>query len=238
MKTRGISCLAAIAILLTLTACAGPKITEQDATMANAAALSRNYCVDARARGEAARMAAIAQMDPSQQGVALMAEAMRAQAEALAGKSDPCATGMSAHEARARIAASQNEAATGLVSSVVRGSIIGLGIVEGADVLKDAIKNSGDKTSIAGDGNSYAQERVTSNVDTTTKNFGENGVATSGSPTTAGPDKSSTVTEVVAPEEPKVEEPEVEEPGGEFIPTEPPDFDDGPIEIPGPESAE
>ena len=47
---------------------------------------------------------------------------------------------------------------------------------------------------------------------------------------TVGPDKSSTVTEVVAPEEPKVEEPEVEE--GEFEPTEPPDFDDEPIDIP------
>ena len=30
MKTRGISCLAAIAILLTLTACAGPEITRKD----------------------------------------------------------------------------------------------------------------------------------------------------------------------------------------------------------------
>ena len=41
-----------------------------------------------------------------------------------------------------------------------------------------------------------------------------------------GPDKSSTVTEVVAPEEPVVEE-------GEFVPTEPPaEFDDEPIDIP------
>ncbi len=231
MKTRGISCLAATAILLTSTACAGPEFTEQDSSMANAAALSRNYCVDARSRGEAARMAAIAQMDPSQQGVAIMAEAMRAQAEALGSKGDPCAPGMNAHEARARIAASQNEAATGLVGSLVRGTLIGMGIVEGADVIKTALKNSGDKTSIAGDGNSYAQERVASNADTTTKNFGENGVATSGSPTTTGPDKSSTVTEVVAPEEPKVEEPEEGE-EGEFEPTEPPDFDDEPIDIP------
>jgi len=105
---------------------------------------------------------------------------------------------MNAHEARTRIAASQNEAATGLVSSVVRGSIIGLGIVEGADVLKDAIKNSGDKVSIAGDGNSYGQERVTSDATITTKNAGD-GTATSGAPTVAGPDKSSTVTEI-APE--------------------------------------
>lgn len=230
MKTRGISCLAAIAILLTLTACAGPEITEQDSSMANAAALSRNYCVDARSRGEAARMAAIAQMDPSQQGVAIMAEAMRAQAEALGSKGDPCAPGMNAHEARARIAASQNEAATGLVGSLVRGTLIGMGIVEGADVIKTALKNSGDKTSIAGDGNSYAQERVTSDATITTKNAGD-GAANSGAPTVAGPDKSSTVTEVVAPEEPKVEEPEEGE-EGEFVPTEPPDFDDEPIDIP------
>lgn len=224
--------VAAIALAaLPLVGCAGPEITEQDATMANAAALSRNYCVDARSRGEAARMAAIAQMDPSQQGVAIMAEAMRAQAEALAGKGDPCAPGMNAHEARARIAASQNEAATGLVSSVVRGSIIGLGIVEGADVLKDAIKNSGDKVSIAGDGNSYGQERVTSDATITTKNVGD-GTATSGAPTTSGPDK-STSTVVEAPAEPEVEEPE-----GEFVPTEPPNFPDGPVEIPGPEAAE
>lgn len=211
---------------LPLVGCAGPKITEQDATMANAAALSRNYCVDARSRGEAARMAAIAQMDPSQQGVAIMAEAMRAQAEALAGKGDPCAPGMNAHEARARIAASQNEAATGLVGSLVRGTLIGVGIVEGADVIKTAIKNSGDRTNITGDNNSYAQERVSSNATITTKNTGENGTATSGSPTTTGPDKSSTVTEIVAPELP-------EEPEGEFVPTEPPaEFDDLPIDIP------
>lgn len=220
--------LAAFLIIaaLPLVGCAGPEITGQDASMANAAALSRNYCVDARARGEAARMAAIAQIDPSQQGVAIMAEAMRAQAEALAGKGDPCAPGMNAHEARARIAASQNEAATGLVGSIVRGSLIGIGIIEGADVAKTAIKNAGDRTTITGDGNSYAQERVTSNADTTTKNFGENGTATSGSPTTTGPDKSSTVTEI-APE------PVVEEPEAEFSPTEPPaSFDDEPIDIP------
>lgn len=227
--------LAAIIALaaLPLVGCAGPKITEQDASMANAAALSRNYCVDARSRGEAARMTAIAQMDPSQQGVALMAEAMRAQAEALAGKGDPCGSGMNAHEARARIAASQNEAATGLVGSLVRGTLIGMGIIEGADVLKTAIKNSGDKTNIQGDGNSYAQERVTSNADTTTKNFGENGVATSGSPTTTGPDKSTNTT-IEAPPEPELPE----APEGEFTPTEPPDFPDGPVEIPGPEAAE
>ena len=100
-------------------------------------------------------------------------------------------------------------------------------------MLKDAIKNSGDKVSIAGDGNSYGQERVTSDATITTKNVGD-GTATSGAPTVSGPDKSSTVTEVVAPEEPVVEEPEVEEPEeGEFVPTEPPaEFDDEPIDIP------
>ena len=225
--------VAAIALTaLPLVGCAGPKITEQDATMANAAALNRNYCVNARAQGEARRIEAIAKMDPSQQGVALMAEAMRAQAEALAGKTDPCATGMNAHEARARIAASQNEAATGLVGSLVRGTLIGMGIVEGADVLKTALKNSGDKTSIAGDGNSYAQERVTSDATITTKNAGD-GTATSGAPTTTGPDKS---TSPVVEATPEVEE--VEEPEGEFVPTELPYFPAGPVDIPGPEAAQ
>ena len=214
--------LAAIIVLaaLPLVGCAGPEITAEDASMANAAALSRNYCVDARSRGEAARMAAIAQMDPSQQGVALMAEAMRAQAEALAGKGDPCAPGMNAHEARARIAASQNEAATGLVGSLVRGTLIGVGIVEGADVIKTAIKSAGDRTNITGDNNSYGQERVTSNSETTTKNFGEGGTATSGAPTTTGPDKSTTtVHEAPAePELPEPEEPEVEAEAAEVEP--------------------
>ena len=45
--------LAAVLILaaLPLVGCAGPEITAEDASMANAAALSRNYCVDARSRG-------------------------------------------------------------------------------------------------------------------------------------------------------------------------------------------
>ena len=232
--------LAAVIALaaLPLVGCAGPEITEQDASMANASALSRNYCVDARARGEAARMEAIAQMDPSQQGVAIMAEAMRAQAEALGGKGDPCATGMNPYEARARIAASQNEAATGLVGSLVRGTLIGVGIVEGADVAKTAIKNAGDRTNIHGDGNSYTQERVSSNSETSTRALGEGSNATSAAPVVSGPDKSSHTT-IEAPPEPELpEEPGAEDPEGEFVPTEPPDFPDGPVEIPGPEAAE
>jgi hypothetical protein len=138
---------------------------------------------------------------------------------------------MNAHEARARIAASQNEAATGLVGSLVRGTLIGVGIVEGADVIKTAIKGAGDRTNIAGDGNSYAQERVTSNSETSTRALGEGSSATSAAPVVSGPDKSSHTT-IEAPE------PVVEDPEGEFVPTEPPDFPDGPVEIPGPEAAE
>lgn len=209
--------LAAVIALaaLPLVGCAGPEITAEDASMANAAALSRNYCVDARARGEAARMEAIAQMDPSQQGVALMAEAMRAQAEALAGKGDPCATGMNAHEARARIAASQNEAATGLVGSLVRGTLIGVGIVEGADVLKTAIKGAGDKTKVKIDGNDnkYDSAKTHINNEVVTKSFAEGAspsVTATPAATTASPSTSSTVHE--AAELPEIEEPEVEEP--------------------------
>ena len=49
-----------------------------------------------------------------------------------------------------------------------------------------------------------------------------------------------TTAPAVAEEEPLLEEelPEGEEAEGEFTPTEPPDFPDGPVEIPGPDSAE
>ena len=98
-------------------------------------------------------------------------------------------------------------------------------------MIKTAIKNSGDKTNIAGDGNSYAQERVTSNADISNRALGEGSNAQTTAPSVSGPDKSSHTTI-------EATEPVVEEPEGEFTPTEPPDFPDGPVEIPGPEAAE
>ena len=142
-----------------------------------------------------------------------------------------------AYEARVHEVESRNKVVEGLGGKLITGSIVGAGIYTAGRVAEKSIENAGDQTNIQGDGNSYTQERVSSNADITSKNFGEGGTATSGAPTVSGPDKSSHTT-IEAAEEPVVEEPEVEEPEGEFVPTEPPDFPEGPVEIPGPPSAE
>lgn len=222
--------------LALLSGCAMSKIEPGDVALEQARADARAACVRARADADQARMRTISTMDPGSQGYALMADAMARQAEALAGK-DVCASGMGAYEARAHEVESRNKVVEGLGGKLITGSIVGAGIYTAGRVAEKSIENAGDQTNIQGDGNSYTQERVSSNADITSKNFGEGGTATSGAPTVSGPDKSSHTT-IEAAEEPVVEEPEVEEPEGEFVPTEPPDFPEGPVEIPGPPSAE
>ena len=219
--------LAAVA-LLGLTGCSMKAIEATDVALEQARAESRSACVRARADAEQARMSTIAGMDPGAQGYAIMADAMARQAEYLAGK-DPCATGMGAYEARVAEVRDRNDVVKSLGGKLITGSVVGAGIYTAGRLGEKAIENAGDKVSIQGDNNGYAQERVSSNADVTAKNFGENGTATSGAPSVTGPDKStSTVHE--APAEPEVPE-EVEE--GEFVPTEPPaEFDDEPIDIP------
>ena len=219
--------LAAVA-LLGLTGCSMKAIEATDVALEQARAESRAACVRARADADQARMNTIAGMDPGAQGYAIMADAMARQAEYLAGK-DPCSTGMGAYEARVAEVRDRNDVVKSLGGKLITGSVVGAGIYTAGRLGEKAIENAGDKVSIQGDNNGYAQERVSSNADVTAKNFGENGTATSGAPSVTGPDKStSTVHE--APAEPEVPE-EVEE--GEFIPTEPPaEFDDEPIDIP------
>ena len=195
--------------LALLSGCAMSKIEPGDVALEQARADARAACVRARADADQARMRTISAMDPASQGYALMADAMARQAEALAGK-DVCASGMGAYEARVHEVESRNKVVEGLGGKLITGSIVGAGIYTAGRVAEKSIENAGDKTNIQGDGNSYTQERVSSNADITAKSFGE-GSATTGAPTVAGPDKSSHTT-IEAPEEPVVEEPEVEEP--------------------------
>ena len=204
--------LIALLILATMSSgCAMSKMEATDVALEQARAESRAACVRARADADQARMAAIGAMEPGAQGYALMADAMARQAEALAGK-DVCASGMGAYEARVHEVESRNKVVEGLGGKLITGSIVGAGIYTAGRVAEKSIENAGDQTNIQGDGNSYTQERVSSNADITAKNFGENGTATSGAPTVSGPDK-STHTTIEAAEEPvveEVEEPEVE----------------------------
>ena len=123
------------------------------------------------------------------------------------------------------------------VGAVKDVSIVGVPAAVAGKAIKHLANAAGDKTTVqtTGDNNKFESSKTHINNEVVTKALAEGAsptVSATPAATTASPSTSSTVHEA-APE------PEVPEmPGGEFIPTEPPDFDDGPIEIPGPESAE
>ena len=120
-------------IMLSVSACAGPKITAEDVVIARYQAESQQACYRAQA--------AQAQQYPDARDAALVI-----MAQALAGRgSNPCGV-TNVYDARAQIATAQNQAAGGAVSSLVNGTVITAGIVAGADVLKTAVNNAGAKT--------------------------------------------------------------------------------------------
>lgn len=121
------------------------------------------------------------------------------------------------------------------VEAVKDVSMVGIPVAVAGNAIKRLAKAAGDKTTVqtTGDNNKFESSKTHINNEVVTKSFAEGAsptVSATPAATTASPSTSSTVHE--AAELPKVEEPE-----GEFEPTEPPDFPDGPIEIPGPESA-
>ena len=133
---------------------------------------------------------------------------------------------MNFYDAKAAIAAQQNALIDKTTGRVLKASVVGGAIWAANDLAQHGMDKAGDKVTMTGDNNTTEINRVDAKSKTSTSQIGD---ANSTGPSDAqanGPDKSSTVTEVVAPEEPVVEE-------GEFVPTEPPaEFDDEPIDIP------
>lgn len=186
--------LSSIFALSLLTACAGPKFTSMDLDVETAKMTARQQCYAARQAAETERLRIVATLPKDQQALVMMGEFMSRQTEAFSGK-DPCATGMDINEARVKIAESQNRAAEGIVGSVIRGTVIGTGIIAGADVLKTFVRNSGTQTTtnITGDGNSTNHEhtQVTSNVENNIKTGDEaGGDVNVTNPNVSGPDQS------------------------------------------------
>ena len=144
---------------------------------------------------------------------------------------------MGFYDMKTSVAQSQNATVDKTIGRVVTLTTAGTAMFVAGDVIKHGQDKIGDRIN-AGEGSTVEVNRISSKSKTDTNQFGDNNSTGAVDASTTGPDKSSTVTEIAAPEEPVVEGPEIEEPEGEFIPTEPPDFDDGPVEIPGPESAE
>ena len=181
----------------------------------------------------------LAQLPPEQAGIAYMGKQMRELVAAVKAKDQRKPAGF--YDMKTAIAQSQNATVDKTIGRVVTLTTAGTAMFVAGDVIKHGQDKIGDRINATGEGSTVEVNRISSKSKTDTNQLGDNNSTGAVDASTTGPDKSSTVTEIAAPEEPAVEEPEVEEPEGEegeFVPTEPPDFDDGPVEIPGPDSAE
>ena len=231
MKTRGISCLAAIAILLTLTACAGPEITQMDVELEKARVQTERQEAADKLATDKAEYELLAKLSPEVAAAAYSNKQMREMAVAFINRDQK--RSMNFYDAKAAIAAQQNALIDKTTGRVLKASVVGGAIWAANDLAQHGMDKAGDKVTMTGDNNATEINRVDAKSKTATSQIGDANATGPSDAVASGPDKSSTVTEVVAPEEPKVEEPEVEEEEeGEFEPTEPPDFDDEPIDIP------
>ena len=214
---------------LSLTACSGPNITPQDVALQKEQIASEERKEVAKAKADKAEVDAIAKLDPAQQGMAFSSKMMRDVVALVIGKDERKPMGF--YEMKERIAAQQNALIDKTTDRVLDASLIGGGIAAAHDLGKHAINKAGDRIKIKGDNNAIELNKTNARSRTDTNQIGDNNNTGPSDANAAGPDKSSTVTEIAAPEEPVVEEPEV--PEGEFVPTEPPaHFDDLPVDIP------
>ena len=221
--------LVAVSFPAILVGCAGPEITTQDVELERASlAIERENRLAQEAEGNK-ELNALSKLDATQLGMAFMAKQMKDVVVAVLNKDNRKKAGF--YDMKIAIASQQNAIAESLTGKALRAATTGGAIWAATDVVKHGMDKAGDKVTMTGDNNATEINRVDAKSKTATSQIGD---ANSTGPSDAqanGPDKSSTVTEVVAPEEPVGEE-------GEFVPTEPPDFPDGPVEIPGPDSAE
>ena len=168
-------------IMLSVSACAGPKITAEDVVIARYQAESQQACYRAQA--------AQAQQYPDARDAALVI-----MAQALAGKGDPCRQ-TNVYDARAQIAAGQNQAAGAVIGNVATATMATAGIIAGADVLKTAVNNAGAKTTtnITGDHNSATHTSYDTRAHTDNNvSTGDNSPVSVRNPPVTGPDLSST----------------------------------------------
>ena len=150
---------ATLFLLILLTGCAGPKLTSYDVQLEQYRMMAVAECYKSKVPPQA--FAA----DPRDQAILLMAEALANQ-----NRPDSCAqiAGMNAHEARAKIAETQNQTLGNVAGTIAKGATAIAGIIVGGDVLKEGMKNSGDKTNITGDNNTHVNGPDQSTTTTTT----------------------------------------------------------------------
>ena len=142
-----------------ITSCVGPKLTSYDVQLEQYRMMAVAECYKSKVPPQAFAV------DPRDQAILLMAEALANQ-----NRPDSCAqiAGMNAHEARAKIAETQNQTFGNVAGTIAKGATAVAGIIVGGDVLKEGMKNSGDKTNITGDNNTHINGPDQSTTSTTT----------------------------------------------------------------------
>lgn len=148
--------------LIALTSCVGPKPTQIDVELERYRMAAVSECYKSRVPPQAFAS------DPKDQMILLLAEALANQ-----NKPDSCAqiAGMNAHEARAKIAESQNATLNLVTGNLVKGATAVTGIIVGGSVLKEGMKNVGDKTNITGDNNTHINGPDQSSTSTTSQSY-------------------------------------------------------------------
>lgn len=146
-------------IPLVFSACVGPKPTQIDVDLERHRMAAVTECYRSKTK------VIPTYVDPKDQAILMLVEALVNQ-----NTPDSCAqiAGMNVHEARAKIAESQNAALGSAVSGVIKGAVTATGIIVAGDVIKESIKNPGDKTSITGDNNIGRDDLKTTTTTTTT----------------------------------------------------------------------
>lgn len=195
--------------VIPLIGCAGPTITVEDVALeTNRLTIQREERL-AKEAADTKELEALASLDPTQQGMAYMAKQMKDLVVAVINKDQRQAMGF--YDAKASIAGQQNNLIDKLTGRVLKASVVGGAIWAATDVAKHGMDKAGDRVKVEGDNNAIELNKTNARSRTDTNQIGDNNNTGPSDANASGPDKSSTVTEVV-PEEPVIEEPKVEEP--------------------------
>lgn len=207
--------IAAVA-LLPMIGCAGPEITALDVAMEEAKVRVEQAQASNKLAADRAEYEMLAQLPPETAGIAYMGKQMKEMVLAVMAKDQRKQAGF--YDMKTAIAQSQNAMAERLTGRILSTTVTGVGIYAAADVIKHGQDKIGDTINATGEGAQVEVNRISSKSKTDTNQLGDNNATGAVDASTTGPDKSSTVTEIAAPEEPvveEVEEPEAEEPAEE-----------------------
>ena len=146
--------------LFLLTSCSGHTLTRIDVELEKHRMIAVAECYKSKAVHTPLTFD-----DARDQALVIMAEALAAQ-----NRTDSCAAvaGMNSHEAKVKIAETQNSALSNISNTVTKAATAVAGIIVGGNVMKEGYRAAGDKTTVIGEGNIMGDDRSSQTTTTTT----------------------------------------------------------------------